>query len=222
VIVSINEWMADNGGALADPADNHFDDWFELYNPGSNIVSLAGYFLTDTLSNKFKFQIPPGYSIPPHGYLLVWADGETGQNSSVVPDLHVSFSLAKSGEAIGLFTPSGIAIDTVTFGAQITDVSMGRFPDGSGNIQFMTNYTPRAANFIPQPNVAPVLASIANRTVVENQLLFFTATATDSNVPAQQLTWSLLSGAPAAASLTRRMERSIGCPANWMVAILSR
>lgn len=201
VIVSINEWMADNVGALADPADSNFEDWFELYNPGSEAVSLGGYFLTDTLTNKFKFQIPLGYSIPPRGYLLVWADGETAQNSPAVPDLHVNFSLAKSGEAIGLFTPGGLAIDTVTFGPQTSDVSMGRFPDGSASIYFLTNYTPRAANYFPQPNVAPVLAPIANQIVAEGELLFFTATATDSNVPAQPLTWSLGSGAPTGASI---------------------
>ena len=61
VNVFINEWMADNVGALADLADNNYEDWFELYNPGSNNVSLAGYYLTDTLTNKFKYQIPAGY-----------------------------------------------------------------------------------------------------------------------------------------------------------------
>ena len=153
VTVSINEWMADNAGALADPADGNYDDWFELFNPGSNTVSLAGYFLTGTLTNKFKFQIPPGYAIPPHGYLLVWADNQTAQNALNTGDLHVNFKLSKSGDAIGLFTPDGIQIDAVTFGAQTTDVSLGRFPDGSATLRFMTNSTPRAANFIPQPNV---------------------------------------------------------------------
>src|SRR5438093_4968789 len=31
VEVRINEWMADNVTALADPADGDFEDWFELY-----------------------------------------------------------------------------------------------------------------------------------------------------------------------------------------------
>lgn len=200
VLVFINEWMADNLGALADPADNDFEDWFEIYNPGSNAVSLAGYYLTDTLTNKFKYQIPPGYSVPPHGYLLVWADSETGQNSPARPDLHANFSLAKSGEAIGLFTPTGIAIDSITFGAQTTDIAAGRFPDGSASVFFLTNYTPRAANFYPLPNVAPVLNAIANQNVFENELVFFTAVASDAN-PGQQLNWSLLPGAPAGASI---------------------
>ena len=36
--VFINEWMADNTAILADPADGQFEDWFELYNPGTNTV----------------------------------------------------------------------------------------------------------------------------------------------------------------------------------------
>ena len=201
VIVSINEWMADNVSALADPADNNYEDWFELYNPGSNAVSLAGYYLTGTLTNKFKFEIPSGYSIAPHGYLLVWADSESAQNAVANGDLHVNFKLSKSGEAIGLFTPDGIQIDAVTFSGQTSDVSMGRFPDGNASIQFLTNFTPRAANMIPQMNIAPLLAPIANQIVAENELLLFTATASDANVPAQPLTWSLAAGAPAGASI---------------------
>src|SRR5207249_3976639 len=34
--VFINEWMAGNTKTLTDPADGHFDDWFELYNPTMN------------------------------------------------------------------------------------------------------------------------------------------------------------------------------------------
>ena len=201
VIVSINEWMADNIGALADPADDNYEDWFELYNPGSNVVSLAGYFLTDVLTNKTRFEIPAGYFIPPQGYLLVWADGEANQNSPARADLHVNFGLAKSGDALGLFTPDGVQIDAVTFGAQHSDIPMGRFPDGGISVLLLTNYTPRSANYLPTVNVAPVLEAIADRTVIEGNPLKFTATATDSNQPPQALTWTLEPGAPANATI---------------------
>ncbi len=199
VNVFINEWMADNAGVNFDPADGNFEDWFELYNPGSNTVSLGGYFLTDELTNKFKFQIPPGVTIPPYGYLLVWADNEPQQNAVNTGDVHVNFSLAKGGDSIGLFTPDGLAIDTISYFGQITDVTTGRFPDGSSTLYFLFDPTPRAANYLPQPNVAPVLAPIPSRTVFEGEALAFTATATDSNVPAQTLTWTLEPGAPAGA-----------------------
>ncbi|MEI9960362.1 MAG: hypothetical protein WDM76_04290 [Limisphaerales bacterium] len=61
------------------------------------------------MSDKFQYQVPANghYVIPPKGFLLVWADSETNQNSLVRPDLHVNFALGKGGEAIGLFAPDG-------------------------------------------------------------------------------------------------------------------
>jgi hypothetical protein len=197
--VFINEWMADNAATLADPADNQFEDWFELYNPGVATVDLGGYWLTDNLTNKFQFQIPNNghYTIPPGGYLLVWADSETGQNNTNRADLHASFALSKGGEAIGLFASDGTTIDAVTFGAQTTDVSQGRFPNGAANVFSMPTPTPRAGNVIP--NTAPVLAAIGDPFIHFGQTLQFTATASDAENAFQTLTFSLLAGPPGAA-----------------------
>jgi len=49
---------------------------------------------------------------------------------------------------------------------------------------------------VNEVNAAPVLAAIGNQTVTEETLLTFTATATDADVPAQSLTFSLDAGAP--------------------------
>lgn len=146
--VFINEWMAANTSTLADRSGSsaEYDDWFELYNAGSSPVDLSGYFLTDTLTNRAQFLIPPGHAIPPGGFLLVWADNQPAQNTPGQPDLHVNFQLSAKGEAIGLFAPDGTAIDTVTFGAQETDISEGRCPDGGPTWVRFTQPTPRAAN----------------------------------------------------------------------------
>jgi hypothetical protein len=188
--VFINEWMADNTVALADPADNHYEDWFELYNPGTNSVDLGGFYLTDTLANKFQFQVPNNghYTIPPLGFLLVWADNETGQNNANRPDLHVNFKLAKTGEAIGLFAADGTTIDYVAFGAQTSNVSQGRYPDGGANIYFMTAPTPRTNNVT---NSVPVLPVQTDLTIDEMTLLTVTNTATDSDLPAVTLLYTL-------------------------------
>ncbi len=198
--VFINEWLADNSVTLADPADGQFEDWFELYNPGTNVVDLGGYFLTDNLANKFQFQIPNNghYLIPPGGYLLVWADNESNQNSTNRADLHASFALAKGGEAIGLFAADGTTIDAVTFGAQTSDITEGRFPNGAANIYAMPTPTPRAANIVP--NNAPTLAVITNRFLTLGQTLLLTVSATDADVPPQTLAYSLLNP-PAGAQL---------------------
>ena len=199
ISVSINEWMADNASLIIDPATSSYDDWFEIYNPSNVTANLAGYYLTDTLTNQLQFQIPAGYTIPPHGFLLVWADNKSSANTNTNPDLHVNFKLDKAGEAIGLFAPDGTAVDAVTFGAQTTDVSEGRYPDGGSSRVFMPIPTPRTNNIVP--NTRPVLTPIANRALVLGQTLSFTVSATDTDQPPQALTYTLGPGAPFGATI---------------------
>lgn len=143
--VVINEWMAANTSTVLDPLTKKYDDWFELYNGGTTMADLSGYTLTDSLTNASQITIPNGVQIPAGAYLLVWADGEATTLTN--GQLHVKFKLAQSGEEIGLFTPSGVLVDGVTFGAQTNDVSEGRIPNGaSGPYSFMVTATPGAAN----------------------------------------------------------------------------
>jgi len=141
--VSINEWMAGNTNTLVNPVTGKYDDWFELYNYGSNTVDLAGYYLTHVLTNQFEFEIPSGYTIAPHSFLLVWADKKS---TTGMPDLHASFKLSKSGTSIGLFGPDGVAVDFITFQAMDSGTSMGRYPDGSDNIELLGTPTPKTNN----------------------------------------------------------------------------
>jgi hypothetical protein len=202
VNVFINEWMAANTNTLADPADADFDDWFELYNAGTDPADLGGYFLTDDLGNRNKYMIPTNgqYVIPPGGFLLVWADGESSQNNSNRIDLHAEFNLRAAGEAIGLFTPDGSQIDAVTFGPQTDDVSEGRFADGALTIYPMTVPTPRGPNTLGGSNNPPVLAAIPDWFVPVGHTVSFVASASDPD-PGQTLTFRLLPGFPAGASI---------------------
>ena len=161
----INEWMAANAAALADPADGHFDDWFEIFNPNSAAVDLTGYTITDNLTNAAaRWPIPAGTRIGPRGFLLVWADNDTTQNNTNSPDLHANFKLNQDGEEIGLFAPDGSLVDSVNFGAQTNDISQGRWPDGSPAIYFMPVPTPRSANVIPTspPSEIQIISTSVN------------------------------------------------------------
>src|SRR6185369_9338712 len=113
----INEWMADNAGFLRNPTTQQFDDWFEIYNPTTSSVDVTGFTLTDDFALPAKARIPNGFSVPPLGFLLVWADGTNG-TSTADTNLHVVFSLNKSGEKIGLYDTFGRQIDAVTFAIQ--------------------------------------------------------------------------------------------------------
>jgi hypothetical protein len=199
--IYINEWMADNAGAVVDPADGGFEDWFELYNAGPSPVDLSGYSLTDETNQVDKFIIPGGTVIPAGGFLLVWADDEGGQNGSS-GDLHAAFKLGAGGDFIGLYAPNGTNVDRVTFGQQTNNVSQGRWPDGnSGQFYFMTATTPRMANVIGSTNNSPpVLALIGNKSGNELSAITFTASATDPNA-GQTLSYTLDLGAPSGASI---------------------
>jgi hypothetical protein len=199
--VYINEWMAGNTRALADPADGDFDDWFELYNPNDQPVDLTGAFLTDDLTKPTQYQVPAGYSIAPRGFLLVWADNEPGQNRPERLDLHVNFKLKKDGAALGLFSARGEPIDVVTFGAQTSDVSEGRYPDGAEAIYTLSSPTGRTPNTGPLINTPPVLSPLTDRVIREFEPLNFQVQVADADRPRQQLTFSLASG-PARASLS--------------------
>ncbi len=199
--VRLNEWMARNNHTLLNTNNNNqYDDWFELYNPGDASVTLGGYFLTDNLLDPFQSPIPPGYTIPPQGYFLVWADNSPNLNTNTDPDLHVNFRLDQAGEQIGLFGPDGTPVDTVVFEPQYSDLSQGRSPDGSDAFYYLATPTPREPNS-SWANRYPVIEAIPEQTVFAGEPFSFNVPATDPDAPAQTLAFALAVGYPAGAAV---------------------
>lgn len=202
ITVFINEWMADNVSTLADPADGQFEDWVELYNPGTEPVDLSNYILSDNIAAPGNFRFPANTIIPAGGFLLVWADNEDNQNRPDRIDVHASFALRAGGEQIALFSPSGFLIDGVTFEQQQPDISEGRYPDaGPGPFPAMTTPTPRAPNIVGGggENRQPQISPIGDKYVIRGQTLQFNVTATDPDA-GQTLTYSL-TGQPLGATI---------------------
>lgn len=141
--VVINELMASNKSALADP-QGEYDDWIELHNLTDQEVDLTGHYLTDEPNNPRKWAFPADTRIPADGYLLVWAD----ENGSDTPGLHASFKLDASGEQIYLIDTDArlnAVLDAITFGAQETDRSFGRAAADS-DVWSVMDPTPGMAN----------------------------------------------------------------------------
>ncbi len=143
-VLYINEFLASNSGATPDPFGDP-EDWIEIYNPGATAIDLGGMYITDDLATPTKYQIPTtdaaATTVPAHGYLLLWADAEPAEGAT-----HIVPKLSASGEAIGLYTGDLTEIDSLTFGAQTTDVSYGRQPDGTETWVSFTTPTPGATN----------------------------------------------------------------------------
>ena len=137
----INEWMAH-------PASGN--DWFELFNAGTQPVSLSGLYLSDhlTMSGRTNFQIAPVSFIGAQAFVKFEADNDPGQGRH-----HVSFELDSQGEALLLSDANQNVIDTVYFGPQATGVSTGRLPDGAASfVRFTTTPSPDASNYLPLTN----------------------------------------------------------------------
>ncbi|MEL6852340.1 MAG: CotH kinase family protein, partial [Bacteroidota bacterium] len=128
----INEFMASNDHTVADQ-DGEYDDWIELYNNGSSSLNLEGFYLSDDSTDLFQWAFPAGTVIEANDYLVIWADDDENQTG-----LHANFKLSAGGEAIFLVDTSSAIIDQLSYESQTTDISYGRFPNGTGNFQTMT------------------------------------------------------------------------------------
>ena len=105
-------------------------------------LDLSGYGLSDDLDDPRQWTLPAGTMIGAGERLIVWADDDPG-------DLHAPFKLGKSGEEIVLSAPeiSGKeVVDHVVFGAQSTDLSEARGPDGLGDWAQAVAPTPETRN----------------------------------------------------------------------------
>ena len=159
----LNELMAVNNNTIADEF-GEYDDWFEVYNSGDSPVNIGGLYFTDKPLEPCRWQVnlnfPEMTTIPPKGFLLLWADGQTEQGP-----LHAGFSLSSQGEDLVIFQKRpGVfqVIDYISFGQQVSISSYGRFPDGGQEWSFL-HPTPGQPNmittipvtFLPEVMVAP-------------------------------------------------------------------
>jgi hypothetical protein len=139
--LSVNEWMAD-------PVSG--SDWFELYNSDTQPVSLGGLFFTDDSTQPTLSPIRPLSFIGTGAGAFIQFHADSNPNSGAE---HVNFKLSKSGDNVYLYSGTGTLITGVSFGAQTTGFSQGRFPDGSGNIiSFPGTPSPGESNFLPLTN----------------------------------------------------------------------
>ncbi len=99
--VRINEFVAGNVSGLRDE-DNAPQDWVELYNASSNVVSLAGWALTDDENDDAKW-VFPAVSLASRGYLIVFCSAKDRKPTTPGSKLHTNFKLNPEGEFLALY-----------------------------------------------------------------------------------------------------------------------
>jgi len=155
----INEFMASNDSHDVD-GTGEFPDWIELYNPGTADIDIGGWYMADNLANDVAdwWQIPagnPATVVPAGGWLVLYANGNPDDGV-----LYLDFKLSSGGEDIGLADADEKIVASLTYEPQITDVTMGMTPDGTGSIVFLTTPTPGEANSGASGNLPPVISSV--------------------------------------------------------------
>ncbi|MBN2505696.1 MAG: lamin tail domain-containing protein [Verrucomicrobia bacterium] len=147
--IVINEVLAKNididlthifGPTLLDPTP----EWIELYNPTPDDVELEEYSLSDDASQPAKYALR-GITIPSQGHIVLMANG-----NAPASDFNTGFGIKANGDTLYLFDKprnGGALLDSVTYGVQARDFSIGRVPDGGTNWA-LTVASPQSANIV--------------------------------------------------------------------------
>ena len=163
----ISEVLADPPSGPAGDAnqdgqrDTYEDEFIELYNAGTDPISLAGWWLGDSTAPKNSFQFPADAVIAPNSYVVLFGGGNpTGFTVPVyTDDGKIGNGLINKGEEIRLIDNNGHEIDVISHGAWPNDQSLVRNPpDGDALVPHKTASTTKAlfspghTHIIPKPD----------------------------------------------------------------------
>lgn len=136
----LSEWSATASTALADE-DGDDSDWIEIANPTGEPVDMSGYCLTDDPDIVAKWRFPPGVTLAPAGYLLVFASGK--DRALAGSPLHANFRLSAGGEYLALLEPDGITVTHAITPAYPRQVDGATFGSGmAAQAEIVTFLTP--------------------------------------------------------------------------------
>ena len=141
ISVVLNEVLASN--LTLTNNEELTSDWVELYNPDTNSVDLADLSLSNDTATPRRWVFPPGSIVPGKGYLLIQFDDSLPASSA-----NTGFNLKAGGDGVYLFDKPARdrgLLDSVVFGIQVGDFSIGRLDAGTGGWT-LTLPTPVADN----------------------------------------------------------------------------
>ncbi len=149
----INEVLAINVSAVEHQGT--FPDLIELYYDGPASLNLSGISITDNPDSPTRFVFPAGTtSIKPGEHLVLCADSDTTTSG-----IHLGFALDGDGECVYLYDKSGMLLDSVEFGLQLPDLSIGRIRYNSQTSASSAGQWRLTIPTFGQPNIAQPLGN---------------------------------------------------------------
>ncbi|HYG36563.1 MAG TPA: lamin tail domain-containing protein, partial [Clostridia bacterium] len=144
--VVINEVLTHTGPASSDA--------IELYNPTSDDVSIAGWYLTDDFHVPRKYLFPTNALVPAGGYLVLYQSNTFGLGSN-------AFALSSSGDGVYLFSGSREGeltgyVHGFRFGALAESMTFGRYVNSTGEEHCPVQIVPT----LGQPNAGPLVGPV--------------------------------------------------------------
>lgn len=145
----INEVQVANIDQFIDPSYN-YGGWIELYNPGTEHVSLNGYTIRHTDSEgdieQCTLKAANG-SVPAKGYAVIWfdhnsADGAYGGNAGA----QIPFKLDADGGVIEVLDASNSIVNAIEYPACIARCSWMREMDGASRFGWTNEPSPKSTN----------------------------------------------------------------------------
>ncbi len=153
--VVIHEVLAKNSTAYTNGATH--PDVIELRNLGATTVDISGMTLSDDPAVPTKFAIPAGTTLAAGQILVVHADTAIAEAG-----LHAGFQLDQDGDDVFLYASvanGGALVDSVAFGVQASDFSIGR-TGGALDTWALCTPTIGAANTAVATLASPALLKI--------------------------------------------------------------
>ena len=142
----LNEILAINDAAVIDPVGRS-SDWIELWNNSSRSYDLTGMSLSIDKIDAGQWTFPEGTRLRAKGRLILWCNGT--RDPALGPDdyLNTGRSLNGTHGAVYLFNDKEQIIDSVQYGFQVPNTSIGL--DKNGDWKLLNNPTPGKSNALP-------------------------------------------------------------------------
>lgn len=124
-------------------------DWVEIYNPTSNPINLAGYYLNKGGLPGEGFFFDPSFDdehliVAPMGFMVVYCGEDPADLPSPTP-LVTTFNINADGDVLTLYQDNHL-VDLVRFGRMFKNMSRGRKFDGTPDWVEKYEPTPCASN----------------------------------------------------------------------------